>query len=1594
MMFAMEKQLNESQRDALVAGYMNFVAPTLKGVGNTPLTIEDLYEYLLIDPEVGDEVPTTRVASAISSIQQYVTRIINGTEPGFQPVEPGNVNAWRDGDNQYAVWAAGVDVHNYAEDYISPITRLEKSHYFKDLETTLNQNQLDPDRVQSAALAYLNQFEAVSNLYLLSGYITQDELKTAAYYFIGRTTTKPYRYFWRQMDLSKNGGRPGEPVTPNCWSDWLPIDLSLASDTILEHTVRPVFYNERLYVAWVERDPVPIKDGAGANTTRHVYRVKFGYKRFDDSWTAPNSTSLKTRQQGDPGFGEIDRTSVTIDEVSNFDLRAVNLLATVDHSHEPSLDADSNPYGRLMLGVFVRNFNAEGEKGKNSPTVYGYQYCDSAFHHIPLGPQLKEELFAIFKDRTDTDNTLQYALYKQKYEIESVEAYKENERAPDGGDIHGSSKGDQSYLEKWWERIEDLVHGDRGVSSYIHMQGPFEIKATLMLKDDFVNDFTFTQQDTNSDGNTGFGFCRPDGKWGVTIRYHGDDANTLSKDASNNGNFYTFENTAIRYSQDLFGDYSLPINQYSLCNLDAQGNPASLIDDHLHVNIGLHDYIAWDDDPPKSVTLDISGCRLSDGQDVTNNSIKNNSLNSLFFLDNKNNKLASIKNFGKIGDTRKFFEGIRFYTAKSNEVDYGESFYTLTNSSPGAPYSKIHQVTESDFTAERRYISVCLIVGDDHFYRPSNTDTKNFNYVWKWFKVYLQKVDLKAPLNPPQLKSRYDSKRGLVQYLDFREESLPVASLPAKTRLNTTFVRELIETADKGLDALLDYVLQAEPLEADLEVDGSEGEPMDFGGANGLYFWELFFHLPYLVAWRFGNDQAFDQARQWLHYIFDPAMGKKPSVDGIQPPPYWNVRPLVDRGNFSRLLATPLDPDALAYASPEIYQKAVFISYVSNLISQGDQWYRQLTRDGLTQARVLYNLAVELLGPRPDVSLSSTWIPQTVDKLASAINEELREFERASDADSKEWLTLPSAQAGYLRLTDNKYFKAPLNTLMLAHWDTIDARLYNLRHNLTVDGKPLSLPLYAPPADPVALLSQRAQSGTLVSGISAAQLTVPHYRFSAILPRAYNAVSTLSRFGDTLLSLIERADRAGQEELQQQQLLDMSSYAITLQQQAIDGLAADRQALEANRSTAQQRHDSYYTLYDENISSGEQLVMDVHTEAQTLLIGAQGFMIASGALKLTPNIFGLADGGMRYEGPTEAIANGLIASSEALNVIADRVATSEGYRRRRQDWQIQYEQAQAEVDALNKQLDALTIREQAAQTELARLVAQQAQTQAMLNFLKTRFTQATLYQWLSGQLSALYYQIYDAVISLCLSTQACWQYELGDFSTTFIQTGAWNDHYRGLLVGETLQLNLHQMEAAYLARNERRLEITRTTSLLNLLGQTMFDAQKASGAFDFSLTEQLFDKDYPGHYLRQIKSIAISLPTLLGPYQDVKAILTQTRSSTLLKADIDGVKYLDNPKTGNATNIVTNLRANQQIALSSGLNDAGQFELNFGDERYLPFEGTGAVSRWTLSFPRFDKSDTQKALLKALTDVIVHIRYTALVGDSKFTRDVEGTLSA
>ncbi len=1575
----LEKKLNETRRDALVSYYLGYVAPQ-KARGQ-PVNEEDLYEYLLIDTQVADEVETSYVAQAIASVQQYLYRLVMNSEKGRIRPEPSFVNDWRNSDSQYAVWAAGMQVQNYAENFISPVTRLEKSHYFADLESTLNQNRLDPDRVQKAVLAYLNQFEAVSNLYVLNGYIDQDNFKKAKYYFVGRTTTKPYQYYWREMDLNKNEAEPADKaVTPNCWSDWLPIGLPLSGETVLEHTIRPVYYNNRLYITWAERDPTSQKDEKGADTYRHAYQIKFGYKRFDNTWTAPNTADLMGET------GKVASRYLIKETADNFKLENVNTLSIVDFSRAPDDKGDANEDGHLLLGLFIYKEVKETGKdtSKNNPDCYAYLCCDSSFNRRTLHSDNRIFLFGTYqKNDGDLNNTgskqsLQHALYQKEYKIV-------------GNATHNSDQDKDPEDTKWFSKLPETIE--------VSVEKGFTLKITAELKEEFNNIFVFSGGDLvpSLKESCGFGLTHiSDDLKFASLQYKDDD-------------YYYFHNTAISYQPANFGvsKGKIPAGTYQFHAWSTSTQAPPAISGNYTVN-NTGEYISLNNPSPTGMWVDISGQWL-ERADVW---ISESAMHPQFWYEQGKATygcLQQIKNINKIQDTKKYRHFIRLEWKGGESLD--STHHEMFALSAPDSFSLSKNIQSFDFDEKAKNLIYTVHHGVEWKHCTRNIETEKTGQIYKSFTVEVALAEVHPHVTLPQIVSRYDRARGLVQYLAFNDSK----DLPKDTRLNTTFARKLIKQANVGIDSLLTYGLQAAKLEADLYADNKSAKPMDFNGANGLYFWELFFHLPFLAAWRFASEQQYEPAQRWLHYIFDPSARKKEQdpVSNITPPDYWNVYPLSlpqnQVGELSRLLGDPLDPDTHAYADPVIYKKAVFIAYVTNLIAQGDAWYRQLTRDGLTAARVYYNQAAELLGARPDVTLVNRWHPASLETIAKAYNTALREHEQQLGKNNAVLRAQPGRNHSTLRLLDNPYFIPPLNNVLLAHWDTLAARLYNLRHNLTLDGKPLSLALYATPANPLTLLTQRAQQGTLAGGVSGAVQVIPPYRFRAVLPRAYHAVETLSRFGETLLSLLERGERARQEELQQQQMLDLSCFAVTLQQSAIDGLVADCIALQASRQTVQQRHDHYHDLYQQNISSGEQQVMDLHTEAQVALLAAQPMQIAGGAASLAPNIFGFSDGGSQWGAPLVAAAAEGTLAGEIFNITADRIATTENYRRRREEWGIQYQQAQKEIDAIDQQLAALAVRKQAAQTALQQSQAQQQRLQAMLTFLKTRFTQATLYQWLSGQLSALYYQAYDAVLALCLSAQACWQYEMGDFDTIFIQTGAWNDSYRGLQVGETLTLNLHQMEVAYLSRHERRLNISRTVSLKTLLDDAKkrnatlkdFKEQKAKGCFEFDLTEKLFDNDYPGHYLRQIQRVSVTLPTLMGPYQDVKAVLTQTKSSTLLKAEIEGVKYLNNSEKGNGNHVVNNLRPNQQVAISSGLNDAGNPEVRFDDERYLPFEGTGAVSSWTLIFPRavsspdgkLQPNPEQRTLLEHLDDVLVQVHYSACdSNDPSFVKKVEESL--
>jgi len=857
------------------------------------------------------------------------------------------------------------------------------------------------------------------------------------------------------------------------------------------------------------------------------------------------------------------------------------------------------------------------------------------------------------------------------------------------------------------------------------------------------------------------------------------------------------------------------------------------------------------------------------------------------------------------------------------------------------------------------------------------------------------------------------------QFLDL--EALDLPSL-RYIRLNTTFAKELVKRAELSLKSVLSWEAQHTE-EPPLPLPGSSSPiDLDFKGANGRYFWELFFHVPHLVAHRLHTEFDYFGAENWLHYLFNPLERIAP----LFPPPvaehpYWVSRPLTFADDPAYEWGGLGDPDAIAYGVPSHYRKAIFIFYLNNLIAHGDMLYRQLTRDTLTQAQLFYIRAASLLGPLSKGRSISRWTPMPLEEAAAGDDSLFAHFEASALQGLEK--DMPSRAEGelWLRLLDAPWFRVPVNVQLLDLWDRLALRLYNLRHNLTLDGKAMSLPLYAPPANPFDLLRAQAAGGGSGQRRLGSLAIIPPYRFRAMLPRVQNAVETLIRYGEQVRGYMELRDRVDQEELQQSHVLELSAFTETLQVQMKEQADAAKAALTGSKVAIETRKNYYRTLVEQDVSSGEKRAMKRQIDALHWNNFIAGATTAGHVADTFPSIFGVSNGGVHLGAPAFAVAAVAQILVNNYGIDADHMLITEQYRRRRVEWQFLARQAEQELDVIDLQVEAQEIAIAAAKTSLEQGAKAKQQAQDYYTFLKNRAAGPALYQWLLSQMSTLYFQAYDAVLSMCLATEASWQYEISDRDTRFISISAWADNRFGLTAGETLKLGLLQMESAFLSRHERRLELTKTISLKSLLRdydpgadsqgaepqvtgwQAVIAQLHSTGEITFDLKPSLFDKDYPGHYLRQLTRVSVSIPAVVGPYEDTRVILTQQASSTLLKPDMPGVRHLykeaaelpqDQEDENIApTHIVFNPRTQQQIGISTGVDDHGMFMLDFGDERYLPFEGTGAVSRWNLSFPRH-ASERQSAILDSLTDIILHVRYLAVDGGKVFTSEVEQLVAA
>jgi hypothetical protein len=845
---------------------------------------------------------------------------------------------------------------------------------------------------------------------------------------------------------------------------------------------------------------------------------------------------------------------------------------------------------------------------------------------------------------------------------------------------------------------------------------------------------------------------------------------------------------------------------------------------------------------------------------------------------------------------------------------------------------------------------------------------------------------------------------------------------------------------------------QAGAFEHDYEPTGLVARPLplesvDFGsGPYAIYNQELFFHIPDLIAENLLQNQRYDDAIRWWKFIFDPADDGKD-----EPPPdrYWqyvpfkasardNIQKLIGQmesgdQQHSQLIAdwarNPFQPFAIARHRPEAYKKNIFMKYVRTQLQQGDSLFLTDLKEAVNEAEQHYLIAAHLLGPRPE-NLSARVKPKPEcyatlrDKLDVAAGMMIL-LENEFPFSGKVATHPRSDSGGIQNLGRTLYFCTPKNDELDELWDTVDDRLYKIRNCQNFAGVFRQLSLFDPPIDPGLLVRAAALGLDLGSVLADIQSPLPAYRFSYMLQKAMEMCNECRAFGGALLSALEKNDAEALAVMRSTHEVGMLELMLRVKVRQVDEANAQIDALNGSRVTAAQRYGYYQTLVGVTGGSvpapganvplipvpsqpsvdvfGIQLIPEEGIEL-TLSTAASIIQIVSGAtqavataLHEVPQVnvhaqpmgvgVTVSFGGQNLGPGAESGASALRIVGECLSAAASLSGKMGTYFRRQAEWVLQNNLAACEIMQIDKQIAAANIRVDIAQRELESQQKQMENAQTILDYMTNKkFTNQDLYSWMVSDTSSSYFACYQMAFSLAKKAERTFRFERGLTESNFIQFGYWESMRKGLLAGDRLHLALLQMESAYTDLNVREYEIARDLSLL-LNAPLALIALKETGICEIAVPESFFDSDYPGHYMRRLKSVSLSIPCVVGPYTSLNCTLTLLTNKTRVSNDL-GDQYAEDVKNGDAR-FVTNFAAVQSIATSHGSNDGGLFEVNFRDERYLPFEGAGIISRWRVEMPKENNAFD----FDTISDVILHMKYTARDGGDPLRRAARQALA-
>lgn len=1499
-----------------------------------------LYQHLLLDVEMGGCARTSRIAQGIGSVQLYMQRVRMSLEPGVDVIDVDPT--WWSWLSEYRKWEVNRRIFVYPESYVDPGLRSSATPLFRSFIEAVTQTDLGQAGITDAFLAYFDGLSQLAALVPAGAYRARPAVPTVSLlgtrrtgpdvlYWFGRSVIKPYAYHMRTYD-ERHG-----------WSPWSKVDLTIGSPFIA-----PVHAFDRLFAFWTTFDHTTTSNVTTGNANSQFFTTATTQYSFIDAtrrWVQPQ----------------------VLADAPPIDVGPMNYSVITGDARIGALYDTNGIFWQLPYPLRI----APGILGTGTVTfVEGLANVsgnDTAFNRelregdiISAGGQQRRVLFVEDDGELVVTEPWTFSTKDAQYKILRTGEHDKPLAPFVGAGTVTISKGITAVSGIGTDFVREVAVGTRiAIGDQVRTVRFVEGQDELTVVDPWsesVRDAPYTVFPVDAGAESIMVVYGPPVPVGAVPSF----------DPPPNA--------------DLAGRDPFLVNRSRL-NFSLF-NALTLARDAKNEGLVQAGYVAITPGIQLDANLNTEPARiLATNYDWAGT---NNPQPYRLGIDRASLRLRALQSSSVLADNY-----------------WGDSTPSGTLPDPGgAAYDLLYNVAARN--------AVLLAVGnqpgwwvfdngDESFLvRPNDEKTHAISGI-----VFNERLANVQPDAVSWLLSTgpYSGSAAKLDELQFSFVRTSTSVIPALARrLLAGGVARLLTPEAQLTPELPFNRFYVDPSKPPPHVVPPPLTTLDFGGAYGAYFDELFLFIPWLVGDLLKAAQQFESAKAWYEYVFDPTV---PRDDSLADPNdrYWRYLPfrnvtlqsleemLTDPVQIAEYNDAPFDPDAIAQLRRSAYAKAVVLRYIDDLIAWGDARFAEDTRESIEAATQLYVLASDLLGARPKIVGRAPVQPVTTFReIRDAYGEQIPQF--IIDLENTP-VARSTASAAYDDSPINDiqaYFCVPENVELVRYWDTVEDRLYKIRHCMNIQGVERPLALFAPPLDVRDLI---AGGGDVPGGSASA---IPYYRFLFMLDRAKAVVGDVVNFGSAVFSALQSKDNEALLILQNSQQRTLLDLNTRMKEQAVAAAQATGRALEEQRANAVDRRTTYADWLQKGPIQGERDQLAAMTAALVFDNLAAVATTASAIAYTIPQVgspFAMTYGGIQLGSSTAAIAAAMQIGSIISKYIAERGQLKASWARRDQEWELQQRlaasderQAAALIAANDANLDI-------ARRDLQAHLQSIAQNRQLEDYLRRQFTTEQLFSWMAGRLSTVHFQAYLVALATARAVERSLQYEL-DLDQRFITGSYWDSQKRGLLSGEALLLALDQMERAYIAANARRLEIVRPVSLKEINPKALLDL-KAKGECMFETPERLFDSDYPGHYARKIKAVTVTVtasadggdPAPVGP---ISAMLTQLGNQTVLQPKIGAVSYLlGKSKDVPGPDVLrSNVWASQQIAVTSGDAASGMFDFFLADDRYLPFEGTGAVASWRFSMPQSSNGQP----LSEIDDVVLTLSYTALDGGARFRGEV------